>query len=64
MDATTQVTATFLTQHEVAELLSLPERTLEDWRLTHTGPPYFKLGRHVRYEVQDVLAWVQEHRHG
>ena len=64
MDATTQITATFLTQHELAELLRLPERTLEDWRLTHTGPPYLKLGRHVRYEVQDVLAWVQEHRHG
>ena len=64
MDATTQISATFLTQREVAELLRLPERTLEDWRLTHTGPPYLKLGRHVRYDVQDVLAWVQEHRHG
>jgi hypothetical protein len=64
MDATTQITATFLTQHELAELLRLPERTLEDWRLTHMGPPYLKLGRHVRYDVQDVLTWVQEHRHG
>ena len=63
MDATTQISATFLTQHELAELLRLPERTLEDWRLTHTGPPYLKLGRHVRYDVQDVLSWVQEHRH-
>ena len=64
MDATTQITPTFLTQRELAELLRLPERTLEDWRLTHTGPPYLKLGRHVRYDVQDVLAWAQEHRHG
>ena len=64
MDATTQVTPTFLTQHELSELLRLPERTLEDWRLTHTGPPYLKLGRPVRYDVQDVLVWVQEHRHG
>ncbi|WP_327017645.1 helix-turn-helix transcriptional regulator [Cryobacterium sp. MP_3.1] len=64
MDATAQITTTFLTQREVAELLRLPERTLEDWRLTHTGPPYLKLGRHVRYDFQDVLAWVHEHRHG
>ena len=65
MDATTHITPqSFLTQHEVAELLRLPERTLEDWRLTHAGPPYLKLGRHVRYDVQDVLAWVREHRHG
>jgi hypothetical protein len=40
MDATTQITATFLTQHELAELLRLPERTLEDWRLTHSRPLY------------------------
>ena len=47
MDATTQRTPTFLTQRELAELLRLHERTLEDWRLTHTGPPYLKLGRSV-----------------
>jgi hypothetical protein len=64
MDATTQITPALLTQHELAELLRLPERTLEDWRLTRTGPPDLKLGRHVRYDVQDVLAWAQEHRHG
>jgi hypothetical protein len=64
MDATTQITPAFLTQHELAELLRLPERTLEDWRQTHAGPPYLKLGRHVRYDVQDVLAWGEEHRHG
>ncbi|WP_241987542.1 helix-turn-helix domain-containing protein [Cryobacterium sp. MDB2-33-2] len=64
MDATTQITPTFLTQRELAELLRLPERTLEDWRLTHSGPPYLKLGRHVRYDVHDVLGWVTENRHG
>ncbi|TFC90053.1 DNA-binding protein [Cryobacterium sp. TMT4-31] len=51
MDATTQITATFLTQLEVAELFRLPERTLKDWRPTHTGPPYLKVGRHVRYDA-------------
>jgi hypothetical protein len=30
MDATTQITPTFLTQRELAELLRMPERTLED----------------------------------
>ncbi|SEN17994.1 Helix-turn-helix domain-containing protein [Cryobacterium luteum] len=64
MDATTQITPTFLTQRELAELLRMPERTLEDWRLTQTGPPYIKLGRLVRYDVRDVLTWVHEHRHG
>jgi excisionase family DNA binding protein len=64
MDAMTQITSTFLTQQELAEMLRLPERTLEDWRLTRTGPPYLKFGRHVRYDLHDVLAWAKEHRHG
>ena len=62
MNETAQIAQTFLTQHELAELLQLPERTLEDWRLTHAGPPYMKLGRHVRYDIADVLAWAKEKR--
>lgn len=62
MNETAQIAQTFLTQHELAELLQLPERTLEDWRLTHLGPPYMKLGRHVRYDIVDVLAWAKEKR--
>ncbi|AYG05206.1 DNA-binding protein [Gryllotalpicola protaetiae] len=54
----------FLTQREVAEALRLPERTLEDWRQTRQGPPYVKLGHHVRYEQAELLAWVRERRHG
>lgn len=53
----------FKTQAEIAELLQVPERTLEDWRLTHHGPPYLKLGRHVRYDLLDVVAWAREQRH-
>ncbi|TFD50640.1 DNA-binding protein [Cryobacterium frigoriphilum] len=64
MDTTTQLRPTFLTQRELAELLRVPERTLEDWRLTTTGPPFLKFGRHVRYDVEDVLTWAREHRHG
>lgn len=37
MDLPTQTTPQLLTQREVAQLLGLPERTLEDWRLTHSG---------------------------
>jgi hypothetical protein len=56
-------TLVFLTQGEVAELLRLPLRTVEDWRLTRSGPPWLKLGRHVPHEQGDVLAWVRGRRH-
>ena len=64
MNEITPPVRAFLTQHELAELLQLPERTLEDWRLTGSGPPYMKLGRHVRYDIEDVLAWAKERRRG
>jgi excisionase family DNA binding protein len=54
----------FLTAREVAELLRLPLRTVEDWRLTHSGPPYVKLGRHIRYERDELHAWIRRCRHG
>ncbi len=64
MDSSQLSVPVFLTQSEVAELLRLPVRTVEDWRLTRLGPPWVKLGRHVRYEQGDLLAWVEGHRHG
>lgn len=64
MEQAPSIAPTFLTQREVAELLRLPERTLEDWRLTCQGPPYLKLGRHVRYDLADVIGWARERRHG
>lgn len=64
MEQAQSIAPTFLTQREVAELLRLPERTLEDWRLTRHGPPYLKLGRHVRYDLADIVAWTREQRHG
>lgn len=64
MDLLPLLTPVFLTQREVADLLRVPVRTVEDWRLTRSGPPWVKLGRHVRYEQAELLAWVKEHRHG
>ncbi|HEY5222481.1 MAG TPA: helix-turn-helix domain-containing protein [Microbacteriaceae bacterium] len=64
MDAHVEVEPAFLTQGEVARLLGVPERTLEGWRLTKSGPPWLKLGRHVKYDRDDVLAWAREQRHG
>ena len=59
-----EVEPAFLTQAAVAVLLGVPERTLEGWRLTKSGPPWLKLGRHVKYDRDDVLAWAREQRHG
>ena len=54
-----------MTGEQVAELLQVSPRTIEEWRQTHSGPPFRRVGRHVRYLRSEVLAWFQELvRHG
>ena len=54
-----------MTGEQVAELLQVSPRTIEEWRQTNSGPPFRRVGRHVRYLRPDVLAWFQELvRHG
>ncbi len=54
-----------MTGEQVAELLQVSPRTIEEWRQTHSGPPFRRVGRHVRYLRPEVLAWFQELvRHG
>lgn len=64
MDDSQPPAPVFLTAHEVADMLRLLLRTVEDWRLTRSGPPYVKLGRHIRYDRDELLAWIRERRHG
>ena len=42
-----------------AKELGLSPRTLEKYRLTGEGPPYFKFGRRVLYLEEDVFKWAQ-----
>ena len=48
-----------LTTAQVAAILSLSPRTLEQLRVKGGGPPYFALGkRAVRYRRSDVDSWL------
>ncbi len=49
-----------LTIPEVAEMLRSTDATLRYWRHIGTGPRSFRVGRHVRYRLSDVLDWVEE----
>ncbi len=50
----------YLTTEDLANLLAVPARTVEDWRRTGKGPRHFKIGKHVRYCRTDIDAWVKE----
>jgi predicted DNA-binding transcriptional regulator AlpA len=50
-----------LTADELATFLRLPSvETVYQWRRKHTGPPGFRAGRYIRYDLADVIAWKQQ----
>ncbi|MGH4027437.1 helix-turn-helix domain-containing protein [Actinomycetota bacterium Odt1-20B] len=49
----------YLTPVDVADLLGVPLETVYQWRRKHTGPRGFRVGRHLRYDPEDVRVWVQ-----
>jgi predicted DNA-binding transcriptional regulator AlpA len=51
-----------LTVREAAAHLRLSISTLNKLRCTGCGPVYFKLGRAVRYDPQDLDQWLGAHR--
>lgn len=45
-----------------AYLGGIPPRTLRQWRHLGKGPPYVKVGHHVRYSRRDLDAYLAAHR--
>jgi predicted DNA-binding transcriptional regulator AlpA len=52
---------TLLDEAEVSKVIGRSVPTLQKDRVKGAGPPYVKLGRHVRYRPSDVQAWLAEH---
>jgi excisionase family DNA binding protein len=49
-----------LTIEQLAEYLQIPVRTIHDWRHRRGGGPRaVKVGRHLRYRMSDVQAWLE-----
>jgi hypothetical protein len=46
---------------EAAAFLLVSVETLAQWRSQRRGPPYIKLGRAVRYRVNDLEGYLAEH---
>lgn len=53
-----------LTQRDLAGYLGKSTAWCERARWAGDGPKFVKLGRHVRYRAEDVLAWIDANMHG
>jgi predicted DNA-binding transcriptional regulator AlpA len=42
---------------DVALYLGIPVKTLYNWRTANYGPKGVRVGKHVRYDPDDVVAW-------
>lgn len=47
---------------DLAEYLGVPVATIYDWRVDGKGPCGIRIGRHVKFTVTDVLAWLAAKR--
>jgi predicted DNA-binding transcriptional regulator AlpA len=64
MQATSIATAdpdAALNEAQVAEFLGVSVRTLQAWRVRGGGPRYVKIGRSVRYQRRQLVAFQQSH---
>jgi predicted DNA-binding transcriptional regulator AlpA len=50
----------WLSPAALGEMFGLPTATIYSWRHRGIGPRAHRLGRHLRYRLADVEAWLAE----
>ena len=48
---------------ELADVLGVPASTVANWRSSGVGPKFIRVGKHVRYDQTDVVAWIEGNKH-
>ncbi len=45
---------------DVAAYLGIPEATMHQWRHKGVGPRGYRVGRHVKYRLSEIDAWLEQ----
>jgi excisionase family DNA binding protein len=51
-----------LTEGEAAAFLNCKRPTLTAWRRKQIGPPFYQIGRLIRYSQQDLMEYLGRRR--
>jgi predicted DNA-binding transcriptional regulator AlpA len=53
-----------LDTHQTAKYLGVSEISLKKDRMNHSGkyPPFIKINKSIRYDINDVDKWIDEHK--
>jgi excisionase family DNA binding protein len=52
----------WLSPAQVAELFGLPVKSIYEWSTKRTGPPKYRIGRHLRFKRSEVNEWADSRR--
>jgi len=52
----------FMNDVEAARILRLSPQTLRNWRTQSRGPAYSRAGRAIRYNIEDLRAFMDQNR--
>ncbi len=52
-------TGRHLSPEQLAEREGVPLSTIYQWGSRRTGPPGFRVGRHLRFRLSDVVVWEE-----
>ncbi|MHB8510867.1 MAG: helix-turn-helix domain-containing protein [Actinomycetota bacterium] len=47
---------------ELAEFLKVPVKTIYSWRHRKAGPPALRVGKHLRFRMNEVQKWLSARR--
>ena len=47
-----------ISSEDTAALLDVKPNTLACWRMTKSGPDFYRIGRRCFYRRADIMAWV------
>lgn len=53
-------TSRLWTTEETAAFLQVPKATLYQWHYLGVGPKPGRVGRHLRYDPEDVMRWFRQ----
>jgi predicted DNA-binding transcriptional regulator AlpA len=49
----------FLSEIEIEQVTGISRRTWQKHRLLNRGPRYYKIHGSIRYDLEEVLAWIK-----
>ncbi|MDD3580567.1 MAG: helix-turn-helix domain-containing protein [Desulfobacca sp.] len=52
----------YLKESEVSEMTNRSVATLRNDRYFRRGIPFIKVGRSVRYDLEEIIAWMEAHK--